>query len=126
MILGNRIRPNLLRSHLFAHNFESVPSPSCPCGHKNQTVKHFFLDCTLLADNRTDLLLGLESLTVDVKFRNLNKNNKIKFLLYGDPNLTINDNDKVIEATSKFIANSKNIFKFGNLNNNNNNNDNNN
>ena len=110
----------LLKSHLFAHNFSNVPTPACPCGHRNQNEKHFFLDCTLLAANRAVLLREFESLNVDDKFSNLNKINKIKFLLYGNPNLTVYVNDKIIEATSQFIVNNKNAFAYIRPNNNNN------
>ena len=104
----NRMRVGLLlKSHLYCHNFADVPSPACPCGHNRQDEKHFLLDCALLNNNRTDLLRLIGSLGLDTFFRNLNRVNKIKFLLYGDLSLCINDNDKIITATADFIYKSR-------------------
>ena len=109
----NRMRVGLLlKSHLFSHNFANVTSPACPCGHNRQDEKHFLLDCALLNNNRIHLLRLLETLGLDTLFQNLNKANKIKFLLYGDVSLCINDNDKVITATADFIFKSRFTFLF--------------
>ena len=115
--LLNRMRVGLiLKSHFFSHNFTNIQTPECPCGSRIQNEKHFFLDCTLLNNNRLDLLLDFESLNVDIYYRNLNKANKINFLLYGNPKFTVVTNDKIIKTTSEYISKSKHVFYFRNPN----------
>ena len=86
----NRMRVGLLlKSHKFAHNFEDTPTPVCRCGYRNQNECHFFLDCTLLDNNRQTLLGSLTTLGVGETFSALSKIKKIDFLLYGLDCLTV-------------------------------------
>ena len=109
----NRMRVGLiLKAHLFSHNFTNVDSPACPCGHRSQDAKHFFLDCALLNNNRNHLLRLLGTLEVDILFNNLNKNEKVNFLLYGNPAISVINNDRIISSTSCYIVNSKHVFLY--------------
>ena len=106
----NRMRVGLcLKTHQFAHNFDSVNDPKCQCGYRTQNENHFFLDCPMLNDNRTILLHALD---MDAHFANLSKSNKIKFLLYGDISLTSYNNEQILKATSKFIIHSKHLLNL--------------
>ena len=107
----NRARVGLLlNSHRFAHNFLNTPNPSCPCGFRTQSEKHFLLDCTRNRNHRTNLLRALEDLDVKDYYDRLTKANKVNFLLYGNFNNTDFTNDLIIKATSKFIFESKYIL----------------
>ena len=107
----NRLRVGLLlNNHRFSHNFLDTPSPSCPCGARSQNEKHFLLECTLLQFHRNRLHRSLTDLNLIDHFNDLNKKNKINFLLYGAPDLTVVTNDSIISASSRFIFDSKHVI----------------
>ena len=90
--LLNRMRVGLiLKSHKHAHNFRNTPTPRCPCGHRLQNEKHFFLDCALLTVQRQKLFGTMAQLEVLDQFNRLTKLQKWKFLLYGEDTLTFNN-----------------------------------
>ena len=107
----NRLRVGLLlNSQRYAHNFLDTPTPGCSCGARTQNEKHFLLDCTLLNDQRNDLLQALEGLDLRQHFTNLNKSNKVIFLKYGDKKLTTFQNDHIMRISASFIFQSRFAF----------------
>ena len=59
--LGNKLwtRLRLGRSYLNSHGYTigKVPSPSCQCHHKNETVQNYVLDCLLYTNERQLLFI---------------------------------------------------------------------
>ena len=91
-----RIRCSNLNSHLF-HYLHVIDSPSCPCGHVEEDMDHYFFHCPLydIARQTNIAVLG------DV--------NSADVILNGDPELPQDDNInrlalyiKYIEATQRF------------------------
>ena len=82
-----RLECSALRNHLFKKNL--VDSPLCICGTP-ETSKHFLLDCSNYHLIRTRTLSEFLHLPV-------------KFLLYGDPRLTENENERIFEAVPNYI-----------------------
>ena len=58
-----RIGCSNLKSHL-CHNLHVEESPACQCGHPDENVKHFFLECPLYAAHRHRLFQVLDSANV--------------------------------------------------------------
>lgn len=102
----NRLRVDLLlKSHLHSHNFRNVNNPNCSSCNVLCTTTHFLLRCRDPAHraNIDTLLNTLQDLGLLINFRNLNQNDKINYLLFGNHNLTPDQNEILISKVSKFI-----------------------
>ena len=87
-------RTSTLNQHLFAKNI--VPSPLCACGQIENT-RHFLLDCILYHDIRFDMLATISVICTPI----------IDTLIYGNPDVSINDNIVIFKAVQRFISKSK-------------------
>jgi hypothetical protein len=67
----------IFKSHLFSHNFSSVPNPACACGFRLQTTKHLF-SCPLFTELRYKLGL-LPNFNI-LKCNNSSMNTKFQIL----------------------------------------------
>ena len=91
-----RTRCSGLNQHLFAKNI--VPSPLCACGQIENT-RHFLLDCILYHDIRFDMLATISVICTPI----------IDTLIYGNPDVSINDNIVIFKAVQRFISKSKRL-----------------
>ena len=88
-----RIGCSMLKAHLF-YNLFVEDNPFCKCGHTCEDPQHFFFDCRLYAQQRTDLYTSLTfhlPLTLDT-------------LLYGDDNLSVDTNIEIVLSVQDFIT----------------------
>jgi hypothetical protein len=93
-ILHCRLRLGIsdLNGHKFKRFIEE--NPHCACGHHIEDSEHFLLFCPLYKRERQTYLAIPNQLNI---------NN----LLFGDPNLTLQENSQLFEAVQHFIAESK-------------------
>ena len=109
----NRLRADLiLKSHLYAHNFNSVNNPNCNHCGVHCTTAHFLLNCRDPNHQiRINNLKGdLRDIGVLDKFNQLNQTNKINMLLYGHEDLSLDQNKAILLTVSKFIQNNHHLF----------------
>ena len=85
-----------LKSDLF-FNLHVTDNPSCLCGYPVENAFHFFLHCNLYRDIRTVLINSISNLTLC----------SIEHILYGDPQLSLTDNQTVFCAVHKYLKDSK-------------------
>ena len=84
-----------LKEHL-AHNLHVIENSTCDCGLSVENNSHFLLECRLYTPHRQSMLNKLQvlpTITTD-------------FLLYGDYNLTFEQNKVVFEAVQEFLKES--------------------
>ena len=90
-----RIGCSKLNSDL-CHNLHVIPSPRCPCGWETEDSIHFFFHCPLFNPSRMHMMQTLHNIdNIDI---NLNT------VLWGDPNLEKEDNERVFDAVHTFIV----------------------
>ena len=70
---------------------------SCRCGFNIESPKHYFLNCPLYAGPRQKLVNKISRLT----------DCNINVILFGDKNLSLNENKAIFRSVHKFIKDSK-------------------
>lgn len=83
-----------LNSHLYNNHIRD--NPQCACGFEVESPEHYFLHCTLFTASRLQMISHL-------LFYTSLENIDITFLLFGNPNLTVNDNISSTEIVQIFI-----------------------
>ena len=96
-IIMARLRLNCsnLKGHLY--NLKVIDSPECQCGYENEDSFHYFFICNVYQRPRADFhnsIINHASFT-------------LRNVLFGDENLPYNENVDIINATMKFIKDSK-------------------
>ena len=85
--LGNKLltRLRLGRSYLNSDGYAigKVESPSCLCHHRNETVKHYMLECFLYTIERKSLFDQVKQLVTN--FDRMSQQNKLDMLMFGYP-----------------------------------------
>ena len=89
-----RTRSSALNQHLFARNI--VPSNLCACGGI-ESSRHYLLECNLYQAIRIDMLATISTICIP----------SIDILIYGSPDVSINDNTVIFKAVQRFISKSK-------------------
>ena len=89
-----RIGCSKLNAHLH-YNLHVIPSPQCQCGSPLEDPSHFLFICPMFLAQRTSLLN---------KITQVSNNININTLLYGDPNITFEQNKILFEAVHKYIT----------------------
>ena len=84
-----------LKEHL-AHNLHVIENTTCDCGLSIENNSHFLLECRLYTQHRQSVLNKLQVLPTTTT----------DFLLYGDYNLTFEQNKIVFEAVQEFLKES--------------------
>ena len=84
-----------LRFHLFQNHL--AEDSRCNCGYYMEDVEHFFLNCKLFFNQRQRLLMGTR------QFHPLS----VSLILFGNPDLTPNENSELFSHIFKFIAETK-------------------
>ena len=79
-----------------AHNLHIIENSTCDCGLSVDTNSHFLLECRLYAQHRQLMLRKLQDLPLITT----------DFLLYGDYNLTLEQNKVAFEAVQEFLKES--------------------
>ena len=93
-ILISRLRTRNpdLKQNLFHRNLSETDI--CDCNNEQESIEHFMLTCSLYTQQRRKMLLHARTLNVPIS---------AEFLLKGSPNLSQNDNDKILKATLVYI-----------------------
>ena len=109
-ILHARLRMNMtsLNSHLFI--IQKVPSTECRCGHANENISHFILNCTYYDEQRHTLFDNI-SQTLQIDFRNILPQHQLRTLLNG---LDVNDEHSMAVASQfqNFLLNTKRFNQY--------------
>ena len=92
-------------SPLYAHkknnNFSDTLCDKCDVCKRAENLEHFFLNCMRFTETRRTLLNSV--LTLNVNFNQLNPQNKIQLLLYGDASFSDGINKLLLISTLKFL-----------------------
>ena len=101
----SQIRADLKQNaHKFKHSFRDIANPICLTNDGMQDTEHFLLLCSSFDVQRRDLLAGVSQLVRPfVQINSLSNIVLIKFLLYGDKDLSENINKNILELTLNFI-----------------------
>ena len=94
-----RLGLSRLRYHKKRHNFQDTPSDICLCKKGVEDTKHFLLTCPFYANHREALFSTVENI---IQNKTVDKNSSHLFL-YGDPSLSISENQQIICATLDYI-----------------------
>ena len=85
--LGNKLltRLRLGRSYLNSDGYAigKVESPSCLCHHRNETIKHYMLECFLYTIERKSLFDQVKQLVTN--FDRMSQQSKLDMLMFGYP-----------------------------------------
>ena len=100
-----RLGTNSLHASLFSRNLSE--SPSCECGHFNENVKHYILECPKFERHRNTMFEAITNLYGNNYFINLNPQAKLQILLHGDINLDTNTNESIVTQVQNYIKSSK-------------------
>ena len=107
VVLLNRLRVGFshLREHKFRHNFADTVDPFCNCRNNSlETTQHFLMHCSDYSNDRHMMFNNLQQL--DLNLLPLNPETLCRLLLYGDPNLSFDQNHAILNITIKFICDS--------------------
>ena len=95
-----RVGLSPLYAHKKNHNFSDTPCDKCDVCKRTENLEHFFLNCIRFTETRHTLLNSV--LTLNVNFTQLNPQNKIQLLLYGDTSFSDAINKLLLISTLKF------------------------
>ena len=98
-----RVGLSKLNCHNFRHNFRDTVSALSPANDGVEDTEHFLLLCHSYDELRSDLLNSVNAKLLPHGFSSLSNDVLLKFILFGDERLTIDTNEKLLEATLKFI-----------------------
>ena len=82
-----------LNAHL-CYNLKVIPSPQCQCGYSPEDPMHFFFSCPIFHAQRLTLLNTIARLS---------NNLIIRTLLYGDPEISFENNKSLFNAVYDYI-----------------------
>ena len=107
----NQLRVGLsaLNEHKFNHSFAGI-SPLCICGQTENTL-HFFRHCPLFVQFKAILYRDILNYT-NINLLSVPPDDFVKLLLYGDPSLGDEVNDKILKSTIKYIANTERLNRL--------------
>ena len=100
-----RVEFSDLRSHRFRHNFNCA-SPLCLCQTRIEDNEHYFLHCPRFAYQRK-IMLDFVCRITNINIMRQSSKELSNLLLYGDSNSNVMINRVILEATLKYIKNSR-------------------
>ena len=100
-----RVGLSPLRKHKLQHNFADTLSGNCLCEQGVEDTHHFLLFCPYYATQRAILITSVNEILLNNNLPPFE--NQMQLLLYGNDSLSDSDNRKVLEATLKFIKDSR-------------------
>ena len=101
-----RVEHSDLRAHRFSKSF-NCSSPICSCGVEDETVDHYLLRCSLFSGPRVLFTNTINSILPISTISALTPNELADILLYGSSSLIYSKNKALIQATIRFIKQSK-------------------
>ena len=101
-----RVGHSDLRAHRFPKSFNCA-SPICSCGVENETVDHYLLRCSNFSGPRVLLTNAINSILPSSTLSVLNPNELVDILLYGSSTLIYSRSKALIQATIRFVKQSK-------------------
>ena len=102
-----RLELSPLRSHKFNHNFADTDSNLCSCNDGAENTDHFFLKCSNFSNQRVILLESVNNIILDHNHNMHIAFVNYRFFLYGHHLLSLSDNKTLLQASIKFIKDSK-------------------
>ena len=96
-----RVGLSPLSVHKNNHNFSDTPCDKCDVCKRTENLEHFFLYCIRFTETRRTFLNSV--LTLNVNFNQLNPQNKIQLLLYGDTSFSDAINKLLLISTLKIL-----------------------
>ena len=96
-----RVGLSPLYAHKKNHNFSDTPCDKCDVCKRTENLEHFFLHCIRFTEIRRTLLNSV--LPLNGNFSQLNPQNKIQLLLYGDTSFIDAINKLLLISTLKFL-----------------------
>ena len=105
LLTRSRVEFTDLRSHRFRHNFNCA-SPLCLFQTKIEDNEHYFLHCPRFAHQRR-IMLDLVSRITNINIMRQSSKELCNLLLYGDSNSNVMINRIILEATLKYLKNSR-------------------
>ena len=94
-----------LNEQRFNHNFQSYINPLCSCGLEIESTTHFLLHCHHFSNIRSTLLNSINEVLGSII--NLRDCDLVKTLRFRDQDYTQVENSYIINATIKYVADSK-------------------
>ena len=94
-----------LRCHKYRHEFADTPTNNCTCNQGIEDTGHFLFSCRQFAIHRICLAVDVTNILRGQNLLNLA--NDVELYLYGNPNLSLENNKKVLLATIKYIKKTK-------------------
>ena len=88
-----RMKCSKLNDDLYSH-IHVVDEPTCSCGYRRETSKHYLLDCPLYTRERAQMLFDLEQIGFKPTVKNL---------LFGNPSYTDEVNCHGMDIVQQFI-----------------------
>ena len=105
LITRLRVKLSHLREHKFQNNFLDTPNSLCICGPVSESTNHYLLRCPLYTRLRNTLLDNIIEIVGSIS--NLNDDELVKILLYGDENLSTLENASILKNTIVFLKSSE-------------------
>ena len=105
--LLTRLRLGLshLNEHRFNHSFDCCINPLCSCSLEVELTKHFFLHCDHYTNICKTLLNTVEM--IDKSILNVNDNDLIEILFFGNCKFSLERNFSVIKVSISYSNNSE-------------------
>ena len=94
-----------LRYHKFKHGFLDATDPLCSCRTGIENTVHYFLYCPKFSFTRNTFLK--EIAIVDRSIIDQDDIKIIQTFLYGNPTYSVNDNKLILDASIKYILETK-------------------
>ena len=94
-----------LRYHKFKHGFLDAIDPLCSCSTGIENTVHYFLHCPNFSFARNTFLN--EIAIVDRSIIDQDDIKIIQTFLYGNPSYSVNDNKLILDASIKYILETK-------------------
>ena len=95
-----------LHKHIFDHNFNDTPNPTCPANDGVENTSHFLMLCKSYNTIRTALLRNVTEILKE-NINNYPNKKKIQILLYGSETLSAEENRKLLKESISFIIKSE-------------------
>ena len=96
-IILARLRMGCSQLNSDLYNMNIINERKCRCNHPREDLVHYFMDCPRYDDQRRILY---EQIFPKTQFT-------VRHLLYGDPHLSNEDNEFIINKTIEFIRNTR-------------------
>ena len=107
LIFQLRVGLSPLKGHKKNHNFLDTPSAICDCGGGKEDTIHFFTECALFATIRTNLMRSISNILTHNNLEHLSHAELTQLYLYGQSNLGKTLNCLVLQASIKYIHDTK-------------------